>query len=712
MYIGSKLVASVTDMARVPIFSFAGRSTVEYPYFFQIKEDEMAMAKSVPALIESFKWRDVIYVYEDSDDLGPDILQYLFESFQDKNIRITYKSVIAASATNDQVIQELHNLMKIHTSVFIVNMSPILASCLFVNAKMLGMMSKEYAWILTQKTTEIMHSPEFEVIESLQGALGVVGPKVCIPMLAIWAYDTTWALAESVEKVGVSKNGSMLLGEIMEIKFKGVSGEFRLNEKKLVSNGFEIINVIDHGERKVGYWTLSKGIRRAHTPFKDTVLQSSNRVEDVIWPGGSITTPRGWILRMNLGKTLRIGLITEVRFKNFLDAAENNVTNPTGFSYDVFQACIHALQYDVPIEFIPITYERYDDLIMKVYNKVRKIDGLLGDTTILANRSDYVDFTTTYTDVGIGTLTKIKEQDSMIFLLPLGVDVWLTFLLFGVLTGFTIWAIEAMDEKSERDPSQGIGKIFWLILLTIFFAQRDKLSKNLSRFVMFVWLIVVLVIFTSYTATSTSLLTVEQFELATKGGIVGFHGGSFVEGVTINNVKLIDNTNKDYYSYEDYANALSKGGNHGGADAILDEVPYIRMFLGMHSDDYAMVLSESCTSGFGFVFAKGSPLVREMSREIARMRENGALRSLEKKWFKSELSLSSQDSFRTPKSHKLDRFRGLFIAIGVSLVFALTVSAFYAVHARIQVENIISLLAGKNLMVTIRNLLFRNFIRT
>ncbi|GKB45837.1 glutamate receptor 1.2-like protein, partial [Tanacetum coccineum] len=264
-----------------------------------------------------------------------------------------------------------------------------------------------------------MHSTEFEVIESLQGVLGV----------------RTYIPASSRELAG------------------GLQREVGVPDS--VSNGFEIINLIDHGERKVGYWTLSKGIRRARTPIKDRVLQSSYGLLSV------------WIT-------------------------------------DYFE---------VPV------------FVMAI-------------------------FTT-----------------------------------------------KAMDENSERAPSQEIGKIIWLILLTIFFAQRDTLSKNLSKFVMFVWLIVVLVIFTSYTATLTSLLTVEQFELATKGGVVGFHGGSFVEGVTINNVRLIDNTKKDYYSYEDYANALSKGGNRGGADAILDEVPYIRMFLG---DDYAMVLSESCTSGFGF----------------------------------------------------------------------------------------------------------------
>ncbi|PWA98365.1 glutamate receptor 2.5 [Artemisia annua] len=400
------------------------------------------------------------------------------------------------------------------------------ASRLFVNAKILGMMSKEYAWILTQKTIEIMHSTEFEVIESLQGVLGVRTYipassrlhnlkkrwhkefSMEIPMLAIWAYDMIWALAESAERVGVPEKGSMLLSEILKIEFKGVSGEFQLNQRKLVSNGFEIINMIDYGERKVGYWTLSNGIRRAHTPFKDTVLHSSNRVEDVIWPEGSTTIPRGWILRMSLG----------VPFKYFVDAytdAEKNVTIATGFSVD-------------------------------------ELDGVLGDTTILANRSEYVDFTSTYTDVGLGTLTRIKEKDWRVFLKPLDVSVWLNFVLFGILTIFTIWAIDAMNPEAER------------------------------------------------VYTLTSLLTGEQFELATKGGIVGFHGGSFFGGVIINNVKLTDNMHKPYYSYEDYANALSKGEKHGGADAIVDEVPYIQMFLGRHSDDYAMLLSQPITSGFGF----------------------------------------------------------------------------------------------------------------
>ena len=115
----------------------------------------------------------------------------------------------------------------------------------------------------------------------------------------------------------------------------------------------------------------------------------------------------------------------------------------------------------------------------------------------------------------------------------------------------------------------------------------------------FVWLLVVLILISSYTATLASLLTVEQFKLASKGGTLGFHGGSFVACLTVNNLKFEDYWHKPYYSYDDYAKALSGG----GADAIIDEIPYIKMFLGKYSADYAMISSEPKTSGFAFVSA-------------------------------------------------------------------------------------------------------------
>ncbi|XP_035830059.1 glutamate receptor 2.5 [Helianthus annuus] len=452
------------------------------PYLLHIKEDEISIAQSICALVESYKWRDIIYVYEDTDH-GSELLQNMFELFQDKNIRIASRIAISSSVKDDQIIKELHKLMSIHTTVIIVDMSPSLASRFFPNAKRLGMMSKEYAWILSQKTIDIFQSTKFEVIGSLQGALGF---RSYVPasrrlhyftkrwnkkftrkvhVLAIWAYDTIWALAESIERVGVPQNGTLLLNEILKSDFKGMSGEFRLTKSNLISNGFEIVNAVDHGERKVGYWTLSKGITRTLIPLNDVVLQSGIGMEDVIWPGGSTTVPKG------LGKKLRIGVRTGLTFTSFVHTvydAQNNVTNATGFCVDVFNTCLQALPYEVTYKFVPYANGSYDKLIEKVYNK--EIDGILGDSTILARRYEFVDFTATYTDLGLGTLAKTKRNDMWIFLKPLNVNLWLTFTAVVIFKGLVIWAIEAMDQESKSAPSQGIGTIVWFILLTIFSA--------------------------------------------------------------------------------------------------------------------------------------------------------------------------------------------------------------------------------------------------
>lgn len=59
----------------------------------------------------------------------------------------------------------------------------------------------------------------------------------------------------------------------------------------------------------------------------------------------------------------------------------------------------------------------------------------MGDSTILANRSQYVDFTSTYTDLGIGTLAKQNNNDMWIFLMPLDVKLWISIVGFALVIG-------------------------------------------------------------------------------------------------------------------------------------------------------------------------------------------------------------------------------------------------------------------------------------
>ena len=129
----------------------------------------------------------------------------------------------------------------------------------------------------------------------------------------------------------------------------------------------------------------------------------------------------------------------------------------------------------------------------------------------------------------------------------------------------------------------------------------QKLSSNLSRFVMFIWVILVLILTSSYTATLASLLTVQQIGLASRGANVGYQTDSFVERAIASNLNFMDYSLRPYSSAEEYADALSKGSKNGGVDGIIDEMPYIKAFLSKYSPDYAMVDSASTTNGFSFV---------------------------------------------------------------------------------------------------------------
>ena len=70
-------------------------------------------------------------------------------------------------------------------------------------------------------------------------------------------------------------------------------------------------------------------------------------------------------------------------------------------------------------------------------------------------------------------------------------------------------------------------------------------------------------------------------------------------------------------------------------------------------------------------FRRGSPLVPQLSREISKLRENGILKMLEDKWFKSDSV--SMDSEPASRIQNLKAYRDLFLISGVSMTTALLI---------------------------------------
>lgn len=140
-----------------------------------------------------------------------------------------------------------------------------------------------------------------------------------------------------------------------------------------------------------------------------------------------------------------------------------------------------------------------------------------------------------------------------------------------------------------------------------FISGEDTVS-TLGRAVLIIWMFVVLIIQSSYTASLTSILTVQQLSSPIKGidslitsdEPIGFQVGSFAEDYMVEVLNIRRSRLKPLGSPEEYASALELGPNNGGVAAVVDERAYVDLFLATKCK-FSIVGSEFTKSGWGFV---------------------------------------------------------------------------------------------------------------
>ncbi len=119
---------------------------------------------------------------------------------------------------------------------------------------------------------------------------------------------------------------------------------------------------------------------------------------------------------------------------------------------------------------------------------------------------------------------------------------------------------------------------------------------------------VLLVLTSSYTASFASMLTVQQLspavndvhDLQKQGEYVGFHRGSYIEGL-LEDIGFDRSKIRPLDTPDDFHSALSNGSKNGGVAALVLEVPYIKLFLAKYCQGYTMVGPIYKTAGFAFV---------------------------------------------------------------------------------------------------------------
>lgn len=121
---------------------------------------------------------------------------------------------------------------------------------------------------------------------------------------------------------------------------------------------------------------------------------------------------------------------------------------------------------------------------------------------------------------------------------------------------------------------------------------------------MIIWVFVVLILSQSYTASLTSMLTVQQLqptvtdmkELVKNRENVGYQQGSFALGL-LKRMGFLEANLKVYNAPEECHSLFS----NGSIVAAFDEIPYTRLFLAKYCSKYTMVEPIYKTDGFGFV---------------------------------------------------------------------------------------------------------------
>ncbi|KAL8063638.1 hypothetical protein ABFX02_01G039800 [Erythranthe guttata] len=723
----ANFLISLGQKAQVPIVTFSATSpslsSLRSPYFVRATLNDSTQVNPIVAIIQAFGWKEAVPIYEDNE-FGEGIVPFLTDALEQVNARVPYRSVIPSTATDEQIVAELSKLKTMQTRVFIVHMLSSLGSRLFAEAAQLGMMSKDYAWIITDSITNELNSMDPSVLASM---LGVIGVKPYIPqtkelddfairyknmtlqsnpkalnldIYGIWAYDSALALAMAVEKAGlsnltyqktntstnstdleafgVSLSGPKLIQALSSTTFRGLAGNFQLVDGQLQAPPYEIVNIVAHGVSGIGYWTKENGIvnKLKFTSSSTSAYSTSkDNLGSITWPGNESSPPKGWAVPTKT-KKLRVGVPVKAGFTEFVRVTWNsdNTTKVEGYSIDVFDAVMAALPYDVPYEYIPFaTPDRkmagvYNDLVYEVY--LGNYDAVAGDVTILGNRSQYVDFTLPYRESGVSMVVPIPEDkkgNTWLLVKPLTWELWSTIFISFVLFGILVWFLERPRNRDFRGTRwDQFCMIFWFSFSTMFFAHKERVVSNSAKVVVIVWLLAVFILTQGYASSLTSMLTVQKLtdpdvnELIRNKEYVGYSNTSFVYEFL--KKRFNKSQLRPFKSAEEMNQLLSKGSANGGIAAAFHEIPYLKLFLAKYCSKYMMVGPTYKAAGFGFVFPIDSPLVPHVSRKILSVTEGQTMVEIEKKWLGGEAKCPDTNT----KSLGLSSFRVVFIIVGAT----------------------------------------------
>ncbi|KAG8654495.1 hypothetical protein MANES_05G124900v8 [Manihot esculenta] len=711
-------------------------------FSFQVRttQSDLYQMAAIAELVDYYGWKQVTAIFID-DDYGRNGIAALSDKLAERRCKISYKVGIPPDTDFSQgdIMDILVKVALMESRVVVLHVNPNLGFRTFSVAKYLGMMGNGYVWIATDWLSSYLDSfspLSSETMNTMQGVLTLrhytpdsdrkksffsrwskmTGGSLGLNAYGLYAYDSVWLVAHAIDAfldqggvisfskdprlisaeggelhldaMNIFDSGTFLLKNILKSDLIGLTGPLKFDsDRSLILPAYDIINVIGTGYRRIGYWSNYSGL--STVPPETLYMRPPNRssanqhLYSVIWPGDTVLKPRGWVFPNN-GKQLRVGVPIRVSFKEFVTRVPGTDMFK-GFCVDVFTAAVSLLPYAVPYQFIPFGNGKENPSYTELVNLITTgfFDAAIGDIAIVTNRTKIVDFTQPYVASGLVVVAPFRKlkSGSWSFLRPFSPLMWTVTGCFFIVIGTVVWILEhRINDEFRGPPKRQIITVLWFSLSTLFFSHRENTLSTLGRFVLLIWLFVVLIINSSYTASLTSILTVQQL-FSPISGIeslkegdepIGYQVGSFVEHYLSEELGISKSRLVALGSPEAYAKALKIGPKKkGGVAAVVDELAYVEHFLSSQCT-YRIVGQEFTKSGWGFAFPRDSPLAVDMSTAILALSESGDLQRIHDKWLMHS-SCSSDTTELESNRLELKSFWGLFLICGLACFLALCI---------------------------------------
>ncbi|KAG6691207.1 hypothetical protein I3842_10G054300 [Carya illinoinensis] len=710
------LVADVAGQARVPIISFAAPAInpplmlLRWPFLIQMAKNGSQQIKCVADIVRAYNGQRVIAISEDGA-YGTDngMFALLSGALQTVGSEIEYHSVlppISSVSDPERVVQEeLIMLMKKKSRVFVVlHVVPLMATYLFREAKQMGLVGRDSIWIISDSIMSLLDSVNNSVISSMEGALGIKtydsenvgnseyqdfyaqfrkifrteypeednsGPGI----YALRAYDSIRLVTKAIERMANNTRSSpkMLLDNMLSSNFSGLSGRIHFEAGQLSESPvFRIVSVVGKRYKEIDHWIPDFGF---------SISTFVDKCEEKIFHGSFFYTAKslfiaernqtGWEMPTD-SKPLKIRVPDGTTFETFVKVKYGEKPNENkydGFCIHVFNKARDLLEYHLPYEFessrgTGTGTNTYDDMLHLVHNKT--YDAAVGDFTILSDRLQYVDFTVPYTESSLVMVVPAKsERLEFMFIEPFTSGLWVVTGAILMYTMFTVWFLEHQSNPEFSGPWKNqISTALWFTFSSLFFAHREKINRNDTRLVILVWLFVVMILTSSYTASFSSMLTVQQLQpnvadiewLKNHNLKVGCQDRfirEYVKNVLNFKSENIVNISHDYIYLKEFK-------SKNIAAAFL-ELPYAKVFLNKYCNEFTGTMASNKYGGFGFAFQKGSPIAMDFSKAILQLSENGDLKSLEDEWLTPSHECLTNKTSNRPNSLSIKSFGFLYL---------------------------------------------------